>query len=293
MLQTRSGDQEKFIDPSNGMELWFDVEYFVDVLPDGARQLSRKIQYTSGSKEDISKKTKKMLDIYVEKTQKEPEKMAIFEFNKKTEKIDVTHIYSKKNPLNIKEMTKKQETKLKNFYNRLKNSYTERYLKMAWSEMMYDLHAIPYCGNAGNIWFVPKAGKSAIDAFGAVYRTVHEIEENIYTWRLIPVIDTEAQRKHLKADAEQAIIKRYEHYLDRLGKRVQKVRTQEDLDTLRDDAAEKTEKFEREMDSMLIQEYNKILRTSINIKTKNVAERQQTHMTSRMKRALKFLETGK
>lgn len=323
LLQTRSGDQEKFIDPSNGMELWFDVEYFIDILPGGARQLSRKIQYTSGSKDDISEDTKKMLDIYVEKTQKEPEKMAIFEFNEYKEKkeetdgeekkeepteektepltedeivqqeISITPIYSDKNPLNIKEMTEKQHKKLLTIYKRLKKSYTERYLKMAWEDMMYDLKAIPYCGSAGNIWFVPKAGRSAIDAFGKAYKTIHNEEGNTYTWRMIPVIDTEAQRKYIKKDAEREIMKRYEDYLERLGKRVEKVKTQEDLDKLRDKTAEKNQKFEQEMNERLIDRYSKILKTSIDIKLRDVDENKQTHLTSRMRRAIKFLETGK
>lgn len=319
LLQTRSADREKFIDPSNGMELWFDVEYFIDILPDGVRQLSRKIQYTSGSKEDISEDTKKMLDIYVEKTQKEPEKMALFEFKEykppKEEESDeeeqqepreeltedeiiekeisMTPIYSDKNPLNIKEMTEKQFKKLKQNYKKLKKSYTERYLKMAWDDMMYDLKAIPYCGNAGNIWFVPKAGRSAIDAFGKAYKKIHEENDQLYTWRMIPVIDTEAQRKYLKKDAEKEIIKRYEDYLERLGKRVEKVKTRKDLDKLRDKTAKNNQKFEQEMSERLIDRYSKILKTSINIKLNNIEKKKSSHMTSRMKRAIKFLETGK
>jgi hypothetical protein len=293
MLQTNTSYKEKFIDPANGLELHFDVDYFVDVLPDGARQLSRKIQYTSGSKDEISEDTKKMLDIYVEKTQKEPEKMAIFEYDDKADKLTMTPIYSDKNPLNIKEMTNDQHEKLKDIFKKLSKSYTERYLKMAYSEMMYDLQAIPYCGNAGNIWFVPRAGKGQLDAFGKVYRQIHTELDQSYTWRLIPVIDTEAQRKYLKEDAEKEITKRYEEYLERLGKRLNNVKTHEDLDKIRNKTVENNQKFEQEMENHLIQKYSNILKTSIDIRMNNIDRKTKTHMTSRMKRALKFLETGK
>jgi len=207
--------------------------------------------------------------------------------------LSITPIYSNKNPLNIKEMTDTQHEKLKDIFKMLSKSYTERYLKMAYSEMMYDLQSIPYCGNAGNIWFVPKAGKAQIDAFGKVYRQIHDELDQMYTWRMIPVIDTEAQRKYLKEDAEREIAKRYEEYLERLGKRLINVKTQEDLDKLRGKAAENNQKFEQEMNEHLIQKYSKILKTSIDIKMSNIDKKTKTHMTSRMKRALKFLETGK
>jgi hypothetical protein len=296
LLQTTAAIKERFIDPANGMELWFDVDYFVDALPDENRQLSRKIQYTSGSKEYISEDTKKLLDIYVEKTQKEPEKMAIFEFNEKKEgekEITMVPIYSANNPLSIKEMTEAQYEKLMETYEELKVSYTERYLKMAFNEMMYGLEAIPYCGSAGNIWFVPKPGVDAVNSFGKAYRTIHEMLGQQYTWRMIPVIDTELQRTHIKEDVEREILKRYEQYLESLGQRMEKIKTQEDLDIIKEKAAENNTKFEQELNNHLIDRYNSILKTSINIKMNNIQQKTtKMHMNGRIKRALKFLETG-
>jgi hypothetical protein len=291
-LQTTYPTKEKFVDPDNMLELFFNVEYFIDILPNGSRQLSRKIQYSPESKEGISEGTKKILAIYVEKTQKEPEKMAVFDFDDATKEVKMTPLYSEKKPLYIDEMTSKKFEELKKRYETLRGSYTERYLKQAWVEMMFKLNAVPYCGSAGATWFVPKEGKRYVDAFGRLYYAIHEKISKEPTWRVIPAIDTKAQRKYILEDVQSELKKRYEKYLENLGERLEKIKTQEDLEKLRNNTAEKTQKMESEMNNTLIQKYSSLLKTSINIKLDNVKQQPNFVMSARMKRAMRFLETG-
>jgi len=288
-LHSTYPEREKFVDPENGMELLFDIEYFIDVLPNGARQLSRKIQYVPDTTEGMSKSTKKILDIYVDKTQKEPEKMAIFEYDAKTGEIEMTPLYGKSKPLFIDEMTKKKHEMVKEHFKTLGGSYTERYLKEAWTKMMYDLNAIPYCGSAGNIWFVPKEGKRYVDIFGNLFEEIHNMQGRYSTWRVIPAIDTESQREYIKNDLESELQKRYERYLENMGKRIEMIKTQEDLNTLRENAAEKTQKLETELNNKLISKYTSLLKTSIEIKKiKDIKTTRK--LTSRMKKAIEFIE---
>jgi hypothetical protein len=291
-LQTTYPLKEKFMDPENRMELYFNVEYFVDILPNGSRQLSRKIQYSAGTKEGISESTKKLLAIYVEKTQKEPEKMAVFDFDETTKEIKITPLYSEQKPLFIDEMTNQKFEELKQRYIKLQGSYTERYLKQAWVEMMYKLNAVPYCGAAGSTWFVPKEGRLYVDAFGKLYHAIHEKLSRTPTWRIIPAIDTTAQREYILEDVQQELKKRYETYLENLGKRLETIKTQEDLDKLRNSTAERSQKLEAELNNSLITKYSSLLKTSIDIKLGNVHKQPNFVVSARMRRALKFLETG-
>lgn len=288
-LQSTYPLKENFIDPENGMALIFNIEYFVDILPNGARQLSRKIQYVPETTEGMSKSTKKLLDIYVDKTQKEPEKMAIFEYNVKKDEIEMTPLYSDKKPLFIDEMTNQKYETLKQQFVKLGGSYTERYLKQAWVNMMIRLNAIPYCGAAGNIWFVPKEGKRYVDLFGELYEKIHERQGRFSTWRVIPAIDTESQREYLKNDIEEELQKRYERYLENIGKRLETIKTQEDLNKFKESAAERTHKLETNLNNTLINKYTELLKTSINVrKIKDV--KKDMKMTSRMRKALEFIE---
>jgi len=288
-LQTSYPDREEFIDPENNMKLLFNVEYYVDVLPNGARQLSRKIQYVPESTEGMSQSTKKILDIYVDKTQKEPEKMCIFEYETNKGTIDMTPLYGSNKALFIEEMTNKKYETLKDLFVTLGGSYTERYLKQAWVSMMFKLNAIPYCGSAGNIWFVPKEGKRFVDKFGELYSEIHEQQGRYSTWRVIPAIDTESQRDYIKKDVELEMKKRYERYLDNIGKRIEMIKTQEDLNKLRENTAEKTQKLETDLNNALINKYSSLLKTSIEVKTiKDL--KTTTKLTSRMKKALEFIE---
>lgn len=288
-LQSTYPDREKFVDPENGMELLFDIEYFIDVLPNGARQLSRKIQYVPETTEGMSKSTKKILDIYVDKTQKEPEKMAVFEYNTKTGEIDMTPLYGTAKPLFIDEMTKQKYEIVKKYFVTLGGSYTERYLKEAWVKMMFNLNAIPYCGSAGNIWFVPKEGKRYVDIFGKLYEEIHNVQGRYSTWRIIPAIDTETQREYIKNDLESELQKRYERYLENMGKRLEMIKTQEDLNKLRENVAEKTQKLETDLNNTLINKYSELLKTSIEVK--KLKDMKTTRkLTSRMKKALEFIE---
>lgn len=287
-LHSTYPEREKFIDPENMMELMFDIEYFIDILPNGARQLSRKIQYVPETTEGMSKSTKKLLDIYVDKTQKEPEKMAIFELNAKTGEIEMTPLYSEKKPLFIDEMTKKKYEYVKQMFITLGGSYTERYLKEAWVGMMCKLNAIPYCGSAGNIWFVPKEGKRYVDMFGRLYDAIHEKQGRYATWRIIPAIDTESQRDYIKKDIEEELQKRYERYLENVGKRLEMIKTQEDLTKLKESTAEKTQKLETNLQSTLISKYSELLKTSIEVK--KIKDVKGKKLSSRMKKALEFLE---
>jgi hypothetical protein len=288
-LQSTYPTKEEFVDPENNMKLFFNIEYFVDVLPNGTRQLSRKIQYMQGTTEGMSESTKRLLDIYVDKTQKEPEKMAIFEYSKETSEITMTPLYSKEKPLYIDEMTQQKYEELKTQFKKLGGSYTERYLKQAWVEMMFKLNAVPYCGAAGNIWFVPKEGKKFVDTFGELYIAIHEKQCREHTWRTIPAIDTEAQREYLKKDVEEELQKRYERYLENIGKRLETIKTQEDIDKLRNSTTERTQKLETEMNNKLIQKYSALLKTSIEVKTMKDMKT-TTKLTSRMKKALEFIE---
>jgi len=291
-LQTTFPQKEKFVDPANMLELHFNVEYFIDVLPNGSRQLSRKIQYSPESKEGMSEETKKLLAIYVEKTQKEPEKMAIFDFDDTKQEVTMTSLYSEQKPLFIDEMTNKKFKELKSRYKTLRGSYTERYLKQAWVEMMWKLNAVPYCGAAGSTWFVPKEGRLYVDAFGRLYRAIHEKLSKQPTWRIIPTIDTAAQRKYILEDVQSELIKRYERYLENLGERLEKIKTQDDLENLRNNNAEKCQKFETDLNDSLIRKYSSLLKTSIDIKMGNIQQQPNLVISARMKRALKFLETG-
>jgi len=265
-LHSTYPEREKFVDPGNMMELIFDIEYFIDILPNGSRQLSRKIQYVPETTEGMSKSTKKILDIYVDKTQKEPEKMAIFEYNGKTGEIEMTPLYSEKKPLYIDVMTEKKYKIVKEQFVKLGGSYTERYLKEAWVSMMSKLNAIPYCGSAGNIWFVPKEGKRHVDNFGSLYDAIHESQGRYSTWRTIPAIDTESQREYIKNDIEEELQKRYEKYLENIGKRLEMIKTQEDLQKLRENTADRTQKLETNLNDTLISKYSSLLKTSLDVK---------------------------
>ena len=290
-LQTTYPSKEKFLDPENQLELFFNVEYFIDVLPNGSRQLTRKIQYSTETTKDISEETKKILAIYVEKTQKEPEKMAVFDFHDDTNEIGMTPLYSDKKPLFIDEMTTKKLEELQKRYKKLRGSYTERYLKEAWIGMMRKNNAIPYCGDAGSTWFVPKEGKRFVDAFGRLYYAIHEALGKDPTWRVIPAVDTEAQRKYILEDVQSEVQKRYEHYLDNLGKRIENIKSKDDLAKLRDNSTESSQKLESELNDTLIQKYNSLLQKSIKINISTV-KKKPIHLTARMQRAIKFLETG-
>jgi len=256
---------ERFVDPQSGISVDFNVEYFIDVLPGDVRQLSRKIQYQSSGNviNDCPDDIKKLLEIYVEKTQKEPEKMALFELNRGDETISRTDLF-KSNQLNIKEQTDEKTDELDKVFITLKDCYTERYLKEAWFKMIHEINGIPYIMAQGSVWFIPKDGKELLDSFINIYTTVHKGGGTV---RVLPVIDTEQQRQYLKSDAEKYIKSKYETFLKNVAKEIENVKNQEDVEKAREKLGDKKDKFEQEMKDSLIKQYNELLGMSISAKT--------------------------
>jgi predicted metal-dependent hydrolase len=257
---------ETFIDPVTEISVNFEVEYFVDVLPNDVRQLSRKIQYLSTglSANDIPEVIKKQLEIYVEKTQKEPEKMALFEFNKDNGEIVRTNLF-KKNDLSIAEQTQEKYEELQREYEKLSGCYTERYIKHSWSRVIDSVNAIPYMLANGSVYFFPKAGKEILDKFCTIYQTIHK-KDGAGILRIIPVIDTEQQRNYIKHDVEKRIKEKYEHFLDKAKGQLEDISSQEDINKLKDKWGEKKDEFERELKNTLVKQYSELLKMKINAK---------------------------
>jgi len=254
--------KETFVDPQTQLSVDFNVEYFIDVLPGDVRQLSRKIQYMSAGNivNDVSGDIKKLLEIYVERTQKEPEKMALFEL--KDKEIVRTDLY-KNNELSIKEQTDEKTDQLQKLFEELKDCYTERYLKESWFKMVDEINAIPYIISQGSVWFIPKDGKDLLDSFIYIYSKVHD---NGGTVRVLPVIDTEQQRKYIKSDAEKHIKNKYEAFLKNISKEIENVKSEEDIGKIQEKVANKKSSFEQEMKDTLIKQYNELLGISISAK---------------------------
>jgi len=270
---------EEFVDPGSGITVQFEVEYFVDVLPNDVRQLSRKIQYKSSiSANDIPDDIKKQLEIYVERTQKEPEKMALFEFN--NGEIIKTDLFEK-NDLSIREQTQEKHEQLTRIYNQIKGCYTERYIKDSWYRLLHEVGAIPYMLSNGSVWFVPKKGTELLGKFAKIYTSVHN---GSGIFRTIPVIDTEQQRKYLKSDVQKHVENQYKSFLENVAKRVEGIKSEADMQKLKENLGEKKSDFEREMRDTLIKQYSELLDMSISAKITD-----QVPKSDRMRIAQKFL----
>jgi hypothetical protein len=270
---------EKFKDPTTGIEVNFEVEYFVDVLPKDVRQLSRKIQYLSAglSANDIPDDIKKQLDIYVEKTQKEPEKMAIFEYvkpptpegeeeDKTTPGTIVRTNLFKGNGLSIAEQTQEKYEELLREYDLLAGCYTERYIKHSWARVINSVNAIPYMLSNGAVYFFPKDGKEILDKFCQIYKAIHPVDGIL---RIIPVVDTEQQRNYLKQDVEKRIREKYEKFLDQARGTLEDITSEEDMQKLKEKWGEKRNEFESELRDTLVKQYSELLKMKIDAKLDN------------------------
>jgi len=289
LAQTKT---ETFVDPATGISVNFEVEYFVDVLPNDVRQLSRKIQYLSTglAAGDIPEDIKNQLEIYVEKTQKEPEKMALFEFRKaepqakatkegeepkdepeveqpsttNPENVIKTDLF-KENNLSIAEQTQeKYEELLRNFEN-LKGCYTERYIKHSWYKMLDSINAIPYMLANGAVYFIPKAGKELLDKFCIIYKEVHK-HDGAGILRILPIIDTQQQREYIKQDVEKRIQEKYEQFLGKAKDQLGDITSEADIGKLKEKWGAKKENFERELRDTLVKQYSELLKMDINAK---------------------------
>lgn len=251
----------KFRDPGTEADIKFSVEFMVDALKDGSRQLTRKIHYLGSEK--ASKKLRRTLDIFVQTTQKEPEKMAKFTYDKQEDTITKTDLF-KKDELNIEEMTNEKFQLLLDIFGEIKNSYTERYLKDAWFKLVRGEGGIPWLKKCGSLWFIPKDAKEYINAFGRVYNTIHGEEG---TWRTIPVINTKQQREHLKEDVEIEFEDRFKSFLENIADRVRDDQVFSDLSEEEKAKLRKTkDNFESKMNTEFIARYNKLLDMSISAK---------------------------
>ena len=276
---------ETFVDPSTRISVNFEVEYFVDVLPNDVRQLSRKIQYLSTglSANDIPDDIKSQLAIYVEKTQKEPEKMALFEYNKEAGLIVKTDLF-KENSLSIAEQTQEKYEELQRRFQNLGGCYTERYIKHSWSRVVDSVNAIPYMLSSGSIYFFPKEGKEILDKFCRIYREIHK-HDGGGILRVIPVVDTEQQREYLKHDVEKRIQEKYEMFLNKAKEQLEGISTEEDIEKLKDKWGGKKQEFEREMRNTLVKQYGELLKMKINAKVNTFVP-----SSDRLQIARKFME---
>jgi hypothetical protein len=271
---------ETFVDPSTDISVNFEVEYFIDVLPNDVRQLSRKIQYQSTglASGDIPDDMKKQLAIYVEKTQKEPEKMALFEFvpaeTKKEEdgtetvvsegRIVRTNLF-KENNLSIAEQTQEKYEELERRFGQLTGCYTERYIKHSWYRVLSSVNAIPYMMANGAIYFVPKAGKEILDKFCKIYQEIHK-NDGFGVLRILPVIDTQQQREYIKQDVEKRIKEKYEKFLNSAKDQLDNISSEDDIKKVRERWGERKDKFEQELRDTLVKQYSELLKMDIKAK---------------------------
>jgi len=249
-------------DPASGVDIKFKVEFMVDVLNDGSRQLTRKIHYPESV--EASPELKKILDIYVSTTQKEPEKMAKFTYDTKSDSIKRTNLFSDENELDIGSMTDSRYARLVEDFNKRKQCYTERYLKDAWFRMLRKEGAIPWLKNCGSLWFIPKNAKRVVEAFGKIYRAIHGLEGG--TWRSVPIIDTEQHREYLKEDIQLEYKDRFKSFLGNIAKTVE---SNMDEDKRRELLKKHKDKFEESLQKELIDRYNKLLGMNISAKVKD------------------------
>jgi len=289
---------ETFTDPGSGLEMRFLVEYFVDILPGDARQLSRKIQYQSTglNNADIPEDIKKQLAIYVERTQKEPEKMAIFEFVpavtekgendeeviKEPARITKTNLFQENN-LSIAEQTEEKYEELKREYALLTECYTDRYLKRMWQRLLDSVYAIPYMLANGGVYFVPKEGKELADKFITMFQEVHK-RDGQGILRILPIIDTEQQRMYIQHDVEKRINEKYEQFLKKTGEQLDTLTSPDDVQKMKERYAERKGEFESELQDTLIRQYSELLHVRINAKFETFVP-----TSDRLKAAKEFL----
>lgn len=251
-----------FKDPESKADLKFKVEYMVDVLNDGSRQLTRKIHYPESV--IASPELKKILEVYVNTTQKEPEKMAKFIYDSKSDSITRINLYNTASELDIGSMTDEQYAKLIEEFNNIKKCYTERYLKDAWFRMLRREGAIPWLKNCGSLWFIPKTAKRVVSAFGEIYKAIHGEEG---TWRSVPIINTEQHRKYLMEDIQIEYKDRFKSFLGNIAKTVE---SNMDESKRMELLKKHKDSFEESLRKELIDRYNNLLGMNISAKIKDI-----------------------
>jgi len=247
-----------FRDPQTKADITFKVEYMVDILNDGSRQLTRKIHYPESS--EASAEIEKILRIYVKSTQKEPEKMAKFVYDSKTDSITRINLYENPDDLDIEEMTDRKYAVLVERFNEIRNCYTERYLKDAWFRMLRAEGAIPWLKNCGSLWFVPKDARKYVEQFGKIYLSVHK---DSATWRTVPIINTKEQRECLKKDVNEEYRDRFKTFLNNVAKKIESTADEKELKRQLKDSKSK---FEKQLNGELFKRYNALLDMSIKAK---------------------------
>lgn len=255
-------EEMTFKDPETRLDIIFRVEYVVDTLSDGSRQLTRKINYPENA--EASPELKRILDIHLATTQKEPEKMAKFQYDPKSDTIIRKNLYGEFDELAIIEQTDKKYAKALEQFNRLKHCYTERYLKDAWFRMLRTTGGIPWLKNCGSLWFVPHDAKKAVEAYGAVYQKIHG---NSSTWRTVPIINTEQHRKYLSEDVQEEFKDRYKAFLTNVAK---KIESERDPEKVKDLVIKNKDVFEESLKKELVERYNKLLGMSISAKVNDI-----------------------
>ena len=251
-------EEVTFRDPETGADIIFKVEYMVDILNDGSRQLTRKIHYPESA--ETSSEMEKLLRIYVKSTQKEPEKMAKFMYDKKSDSIIRINLYDNPDSLDIGAMTDRKYAVLLERFNEIRNCYTERYLKDAWFRMLRAEGAIPWLKNCGSLWFIPKDARKYVEAFGKIYLGIHGKNG---TWRTVPIIDTEEQRKCLKQDVNEEYKEHFKNFLINVAK---KIENSSDPESLKRQLKESKSQFEKQLNNELFKRYNALLDMSIKAK---------------------------
>lgn len=266
-----------FQDPGSDAEIWFEVEFMVDQLKGGARQLTRKIHFIGN--ENASKALQDQLRIYAATTQKEPEKMAVFDYDAEEDYIEMTPLYGDES-LNIKDMTEKQYEKLKKNFDAIKGAYSERSLKTAWYRMLHQEGGIPWLKNCGSLWFIPKQAKQSVKAFGYIYKSIHN---GTGTWRDVPIIDTEQHRNYLKEDVMVEYQDRYKQFLKSIADKMERDMSEEKRKEL---LRKSKDDFEEKMNRELLKQYNDLLNMSISAK---VNDFEVSIESSRLEKARKML----
>jgi hypothetical protein len=267
-----------FRDPQTKMDVKIVVEFMVDVLSDGSRQLTRKIHYPENIQ--MSPEMEKLLRIYIKSTQKEPEKMAKFVYDSKSDTVKRINLYEDEDALDIGEMTDSKYASLIEEFNSIRNCYTERYLKDAWFRMLRQEGGIPWLKNCGSLWFIPKDAKSYVESFGWLYNKIHGTSG---TWRAVPIVDTEQHRKYLKDDVTAEYNERFKTFLSNVAK---KMDTGMDESKLKEQLKKNKDEFESKLNKELIQRYNNLLNMSIKAK---VTDFKVDFESSRLEKAREML----
>jgi len=280
-LETPKYQEVLFRDPGSDVDIKFGVEFMVDVLKDGSRQLTRKIHFIGN--ENASKALQDRLEIYAQTTQKEPEKMAKFEFDRKDESITVTELFKDADDLDIGAMTLAKAKKLQDTFDEIKDSYTERYLKTAWWNMARAEGGIPWLKDCGALWFIPKNAIRYVEAFGRMYRTIHN---GTGTWRAVPVINTKRHRAYLREDVVEEYQSRYRTFLKNVAEKMDRGWKEEEL---KENISNYKADFEASLQKELVDRYNKLLGMSISAKVDDFNEKEVELVSDRLKKARDML----